>query len=497
MGVDLRTWLRDRTSVDSGPGEGLNRGLPKSVGWWNTLGAVAVALLLVEMVTGIFLAMYYSPHPDAAYETTRFIDYELVMGRLVHGIHRYGESALVVVLFLHLLRTYFQGAYKAPRELVWITGVLVFLLTLGFGFTGSLLPWDQNAYNATQVRTKYAADMPVIGPILQLLLRGGTNVGAMTLTRFYAIHALLLPALLVPLLIVHIGLAWRKGPTPTNSPVGEEPPHTHRYLDHHLVRDAVAMFVAVGLVVGWALLQPLELEFKANPADPTYHPHAEWYFMWLLQLVSDFGSLPGMGGLTWLPVAVVPGIAVTFLMLAPWIDRGRERRASRRPVMMGALALGLLGVLGMSFRAYSTMRVNATPSNSLQGVFTQRGERELDPELVAQGRTAFAACGGCHAAYQDFTGKKAGPDLTGYGLKTFLEEVKGVPTAEVRRLSFYDRYAGYVRGTLRPPDSRMPKYSEEALPKERLDAIAAYISQDPAAVAILEHQDPKAAPQGE
>jgi ubiquinol-cytochrome c reductase cytochrome b subunit len=469
------TWLCDRCTVGPETYKALNKGLPKGVGWLNTLGSTAMTLIMIQVITGTFLAMYYSPHPDASYEAMRYIDHQVPMGNLVHGLHHYGASAVVLVVFVHLLRTYFHGAYKAPREMTWIMGIIIFNVILALGFTGYLLPWDQKAYWATQVGTKIPEGIPVAGPMIQQLMRGGTEIGALTITRFYALHVLLLPAILVPLLVGHLLLVWRKGPTPPGSRVGEKVPATSKFVDHQLFKDSVAMFVVFGIVFALALFKPVELEFKANPTDPSYHPRPEWYFLFLFQFLNDFAKVPILGKLpAWVPAVVLPGIAMTFLALAPWIDRGPERKVSRRPLMVGVMLLGLLGVVGFTMRAYSQMKPNATPKHSLYAQFTGAGAYALLPDQVMLGREAFAACGPCHRAYDDYQGT-AGPDLTGYGFRTFLSEVEGHP--EVLKLSFYERFEQYVRGDIRVPNSMMPNYSVEMLSRERLDAIGAYLSQ--------------------
>jgi ubiquinol-cytochrome c reductase cytochrome b subunit len=490
MRAKVQEWLLDRASLGPETYRTLNRGLPRGIGWWNTLGTVILVLIALEGITGMFLALYYSPHPDAAYETMRFIDVKLPGGRLVHGLHHYGASAVIIALGLHLLRCYVQAAYKAPRELVWLTGLALLLLMVGFGFTGALLPWDQNAWAGTQVRTSYAGEVPIVGPLSRELLRGGPDVGALTITRFYALHLAFLPALLLPLLGVHMLLVWRKGPTPPGAKVGEAVPHTTRFVEHQFWRHAVAAFVAVLAVFLLAVLKPVMLEFKANPSDASYNPRAEWYFLFLFQLVKDWAGFPLVGRFQWIPVAVLPGLALGFLALAPWIDRGPERRASKRPLMIGILAFGLLGMAGMTLRAYAGLHPNATPRHSLYGRFTEGGERPLDPQLVAEGREAFRACGSCHTAYGDYQARLA-PDLSGYGTRNFLTQVEGHRNLE--SLSHYDRFVKFVRGEIRPPKEkdRMPLYPESQLSTRQLDAIAAYISQDPAEVKTLEHQNPR------
>lgn len=482
----LRAWIMDRAGITPEMVKSWNRGLPKGVGWLSTLGPVAMALLLLQSVTGIFLSMHYSPHPDGAYESMTYLR-SLPMGKLVHSLHYWGDSALIIVVVVHMVHTYLIGAYKKPRELNWLLGIVLLQLVLAFGFTGYILPWDMKAYYATQVRASIVGGMPFIGPYAAQLIKGGPDIGAMTLTRLYAIHSLLLPALVLPFVLAHWTVSHRKGSTQPGARVDEPTPAVSRYLDHQLFKISVATLGMFAVVYLLSTLHPAELEFKANPADPTYHPRPEWYFLFLFQFVADWGSLPGLGKLSWIPVLAVPGSAMAWLALAPWIDRGPERRLSKRPIMGVILGIGIAGAAFFTFRAYSLLHPNATPENSLRAAYTDKGERELDPVQVEAGRKAFGQCGGCHVAYGDYTAGKSGPDLSGEGLKTILAQVEGHPNAH--ELSFKDRFQQYVRGTLRPPKTQMPTYPDTALTQQDLENIGAYLSQDPLK-ATVEHKDP-------
>ncbi|MFN3649580.1 MAG: cytochrome b [Armatimonadota bacterium] len=486
--VSARDWLYERAALDTDPLTPLRRRLPRGIGWPQTLGAVAMLLLVIVGLTGVLLAMYYSPHPDAAYESMVYVDRRLPLGNLVRGIHYYATGALLIVLALHLIRTFVHAAYKRPRELVWVTGVIVLLVTMGFVFTGELLPWDQKAYWSARVRGGFAAGVPGLGPVLQRLLLGGPEVGALTLTRFYALHAVLLPMILLPLLGLHVWLAARAGHTVPGSRVGEKPTADGPTVSRQVLREALAGLAVVAVVFLLSVLRPVELEFKANPADPTYSPHPDWNLIFLYQFLRDFANIPVIGSIQWVGAVVIPGIATTVLLLVPWLDRGPDRRPSRRPLMMAGLAFGVLGVVGFTVRAYALLHPNATPSNSLYAHVTDGGRKALDAALVAEGRQAFAMCGGCHAAYNDYRGRTA-RDLSGYGLTTFLSDPNQHPRAA--RLTYWDRFEGFVRGPLQPDGIAMPDYTEGMLPDPTLRALAAYLSQDPRSVAVLRHKDPK------
>ena len=205
----LFIWLAERTGADRVWETLFERRVPEAKGpvsWLYTLGSAALFIFIVQVVTGSLLAMNYVPSPDHDYDSVRFIDEHVVFGHLLRGIHHWGASFMVVLVFLHMLRTYFMGAYKYPREVTWWVGLALFMLVMGFSFTGYLLPWDQKAYWATTVGTNIAGQTPFVGAAIAKVLKGGEELGPATLTRFYALHVLILPALIVLFILVHLFL---------------------------------------------------------------------------------------------------------------------------------------------------------------------------------------------------------------------------------------------------------------------------------------------------
>jgi quinol-cytochrome oxidoreductase complex cytochrome b subunit len=186
------------------------RKIPK-VNWFYTLGSATLFLAVNQIVTGILLTIYYVPTPDHAYDSVQYITTQVAMGWLIRGLHHWGASAMVVVVVLHMLRVIFYGAYKYPREVTWITGVLLLLVVIGFGFTGYLLPWDQKAYWATTVGTRIAGTPPILGDYLLRIMRGGAELSAVTLARFFGTHIWVLPAVLALLIGVHLYLVIKIG----------------------------------------------------------------------------------------------------------------------------------------------------------------------------------------------------------------------------------------------------------------------------------------------
>lgn len=210
MTAKLINWLDERLGLQGIYATVLDRKVPK-VNWWFTLGSASLFLFLMQGITGIFLTVYYVPSPDHAYDSIQYIMNDVPFGWLIRGIHHWGASLMVIFVFVHMLRTFFFGAYKYPRELTWVTGAVLLLTTLGMGFTGYLLPWNQRAYWATTVGTQIAGQVPLIGPYITQVLRGGTDLSAVTLARFFAVHIWFLPAIIVAMISVHMYLIIRLG----------------------------------------------------------------------------------------------------------------------------------------------------------------------------------------------------------------------------------------------------------------------------------------------
>jgi quinol-cytochrome oxidoreductase complex cytochrome b subunit len=168
---------------------------------------------VMQAVTGIFLAVYYVPSPESAYNSIQYIMNDVAFGWLIRGIHHWGATLMVIIVFLHMLRTFYFAAYKFPREITWLSGVILLLATLGMGFTGYLLPWNQRSYWATTVGTEIAGTVPVIGDFIMRVLRGGTGLSGVTLARFFAVHIWVIPAVIIALIGVHLYLVIRIGIT--------------------------------------------------------------------------------------------------------------------------------------------------------------------------------------------------------------------------------------------------------------------------------------------
>jgi quinol-cytochrome oxidoreductase complex cytochrome b subunit len=204
-------WLEERSGLIGGVKYFLFRKVPGDISWMQTLGSATLTAFLVQALTGVILAMYYKPDPTTAYQSIQHITNDITLGWLVRGMHRWGASVFIILMFMHMGRVFLFGAYKYPRELNWIVGVLLLALGMLEGFTGYLLPWDQTAYWATVVGINLNGTAPFLGPFLSQFLRGGAEIGPDTIARFYSMHMLLIPGGIMALIGLHLYLVVRLG----------------------------------------------------------------------------------------------------------------------------------------------------------------------------------------------------------------------------------------------------------------------------------------------
>jgi ubiquinol-cytochrome c reductase cytochrome b subunit len=373
-------WLDSRTGYRGLLEKALHEPLPRGTGWFFTTGSVVTLLVGVQFITGIGLSMYYVPSPALAYDSVRFIMDGLALGWLLRGLHYWGASFLVVAAVVHMLRVFLFGSYKAPREVTWLTGVLLLFVVLGFALSGYLLPWDQKAYWATTVTINVARSTPLIGEYVASVLRGGPELGALTLGRWYAAHVFLLPMTLVTLIAAHIALMRRHG---ISGPLRAAPGPGPAFFPWHVIKDTVVMAAVFASLFTLAAMVPAHLDEIANPADASYIPRPEWYFLALFQLLKYFpGPLEPVGTL------VIPGLVAGFLFLLPFLDRGAERRpwrGSRRWWSAAFAGIGA-GVVALTMLGLADWPANRDPND--WGLVALAGAR------LAEGD----ACARCHVA---------------------------------------------------------------------------------------------------
>jgi ubiquinol-cytochrome c reductase cytochrome b subunit len=363
MASKIYEWLDSRLKLKSVERTLLDEPIPGGASWIYVFGSATLFLFLLQAITGMFLAVYYAPTPDHAYDSVQFIESEVTFGAFVRGLHHWGASGMVVAIGLHMLQTFLYGAYKPPREAMWMAGVVLFLIVMTFAFTGYLLPWDQNAYWATQIGINMVGTVPVVGDLLVRVLRGGQTLGALTLSRFFAVHVLFLPAILATGIALHLFILRRVGPagpwSDERAKLGSE-----TFYPRQVYMDAVVMLAIFAVVTTLALTVSFPLADKANPSDTSF----------------------------------LPVLFFLIIFFWPFIDRNPARNPIRRPAALVsgiAFLMIVFALLGVSLRdLYAVPRV--------------------DP-AVAHGHSLFAhfGCAGCHRVHGE--GGAVGPDLSYIG----------------------------------------------------------------------------------
>ena len=384
-------WLDERLHIRKGFKELLDEPLPEGVGWTHIFGSISLFLFILQAATGIFLSMFYAPTPEAAHLSVSYIQNEMFLGSYIRGLHHWGSSFFVVFTVIHLLRTFIYAAYKYPRELTWVFGVILFNLVLAFGLTGYLLPWDQKAYWATVVTLNIAGSAPLLGDLIQRILQGGEVIGSVTLTHFYALHVIVLPLLTAGAVTVHVFLQKRQGIAPPFKSPDEEVKYTSRFWPDQLFKDGVAILLVFIVLSGFALFLQAPLEEMADLTDSTYVPKPEWYFLSMYQLQKFFpGYLEVIGTI------IIPTIGVLALMLLPFYDKNPSRKLRERKLAVSLMAVtvisvGTLTVMG----AYDDVEAVGSRAAS-SGTLERQTDRIQPPELAGRYLYETESCTQCH-----------------------------------------------------------------------------------------------------
>jgi ubiquinol-cytochrome c reductase cytochrome b subunit len=397
---DLIEEVDRRTGLHTGLRKFLYEEIPASSGWHQVFGSVALFLILTQFFTGILLAFNYAPTPGDAYSSVRYIVTEVTAGRLMRGLHHWGASMLIVIVVLHMVQVFLWGAYKKPREGTWIVGVVLLLITLAYGLTGYLLPWDNRAYWGTLVTTKIGATVPIMGPYVSRLLASTGDIGVVTFARFYGLHVLLLPPATLLLVVFHVFLVRRHGVAPAP---GDEAKAKKSFFPEQVFKDTVAVFIAFTILFVMAVVVRVPLERMADPTDTSYNPRPEWYFLFLFQTLKVLTGLPEVVG-----TVVLPTIAILALILTPFIDHSRMVRLRQRTLALGVVVLAGLGWGGLTLAA-----VKGTPPQTAAEQIDFSGPvqwMQLAPaEMAGVAYFRQENCATCHNVEGDTP--KTGPNL--------------------------------------------------------------------------------------
>ena len=452
-------WLDDRAGVRALLKEALYEKVPGGARWRYVWGSCLTFAFFAQVVTGTILWMFYSPSAQTAWESTYYVQHHVWGGWFLRGCHHYMAQAMIVLLVLHLMQVVIDGAYKAPRELNFWFGIALMGVTLALSLTGYLLPWDQKGYWATAVATNLIAEAPLVGPALQKLVVGGVEYGHHTLTRFFALHAGVLPGLLVALVVGHVYLFRRHG-----IHVKEPRPKRDSYFwPDQVLKDAVACLAVMLAVIA------LTLHFRGAPLGPPADPanefpaRPEWYFLFLFQFLK---YVPAFWG-----AIVIPGFLILWMFLQPFI--GNTEKGHKFNV--GFLWCLLAGSAGLTFLAFSEDGANdkhqaavaeaewlAKRVESLaekKGIPPEGAVALLrrDPENRAR-RLFSSHCAGCHrydghdARGYPVEGNSSAPDLAGFASEEWLT-----------KLLDYDHYVSpQYFGDTAFRDGKMAKFLKKA-----------------------------------
>jgi ubiquinol-cytochrome c reductase cytochrome b subunit len=422
-------WLDERTGYRRVLRGALDEEIPGGASFLYVFGSVLTFILINQIVTGVILAMYYSPSTNAAWASVAYLQDQVTMGWFIRGLHAHGASAMVVVAGMHLLQTAVFGAYKRPREVNWLIGALMLALILAFALTGYLLPWDQKGYWATKVATGIMGSTPVIGGWLQQVVQGGNEYGNLTLTRFYAIHVLLLPGAILVLAAIHIALFRKHGVTPRWNLEPARLARTQPFWPNQLFYDGVAMLAALAIIVALtAATGGVELGAPADPAS-AYDARPEWYFLPLFQMLKYFHGPLEMVAALGLP-AIVGGI----LLALPFVDRGPDRSPRKRVLFLAPIffmltaAAVLVGVAFEEDRADAALQKRLAAAErqahkarrlALVGVPPAGGTAVYENEPHFRARRLFSErCAGCHAGDE-----RKGPEIVaGYNSRAWIRD---------------------------------------------------------------------------
>ncbi len=471
--MSISRWIDERIDLQQLRADLIDRRVPWGLTWWHTLGSATLTVFMVQVVTGVVMAMYYAPSPDHAYDSIRYIEHSVQSGSLLRGIHHWGASAMVVLVLAHMIRVFSLGSFKYPREMSWLLGVGLLFIVLGFSFTGYLLPWDQKAYWATQVGTNIAGSAPLIGGLMVKLLRGGAQLGAATLTRFFSLHVLLLPLLLIGFALLHISLVIRQGMAPrplaleegaparTNDPAYADYYHERyaktkaadtRFWPDMIAKDVVVATVIILALFLMAYFVGAGLEPPADPSDTSYVPLPEWYFLPFFQLLKlvpgKFEAVVTVG---------VPALIVFVLVLLPFFDRRSKRSLFHRPLAAAVLAGTLFGSGLLLYGALRADRENVRLA-ATTGVPLTSLERAGRALVKSQN------CSACH-----LIGDQK-PDSSG--------DVNKAPS--LNEVGFRHT-AGWLHSFIESPtrfhpDSKMPSYGLPKLSHMEMEEVARYLS---------------------
>ncbi len=409
-------WFDDRAGITAAFDPLFNHPVPSGAKWMYVFGSGTLFMFIVQVITGVGLAMIYQPTSETAYQSLKYITDEAPLGSILRGIHFFAASAMIFLVGLHMIRVYLTASFKFPREMSWISGLFLLLLTLGMGFTGQLLRWDSNGVWSAIVGAEQAGRIPVIGTTMARLFLGGDTLGGATLSRFFAFHVFLVPALIFALLGFHLYLVIKNGIS--EPPVPGKQVKREKYREEYealLKKDGVpfwpnaawrdALFAVIVIFIVFALAVfsgPPEIGAPPDPSNIQSTPRPDWYFLWVFAL---FALMPPQ--IESFVMAFSPVLIGIFLLMVPIIFNQGERSPLRRPWSI-AVVVVIITMVGVFWyegtKSPWSPKFSATP-------LTQAEVGTVNPEATRGAELFYSkACLYCHKI--DGKGGARGPDLT-------------------------------------------------------------------------------------
>lgn len=400
-------WIDDRLGIDAVIRPILTHPVPRSTNWFNVLGGATLTAFIFQVVTGIFLALSYVPAPNDAYQSLQYIVNTSLFGHFIRGIHYWGASAMILLIFAHTARVFLTGSYKYPRELNWIFGVGLLFCTILMGFTGQLLVWNQDSYWAIVVGAEQAARTPFIGSWIAQIVVAGQTVGAATLMHFYVIHVFLVPGLMFLLIGGHLYLVVYQGISEWPEPSTIVDPKTYKeryqkiledgipFFPDALAKDAIFALFAGAVVVILALIYGgAPLGHRANPTNDNTLPRPFWFLIWYFALLAEIP--PSVENIV---IIGFPAVIIMWMLALPFYANKGERAPSKRPWAVGAVFLAVLITFVLVYEGYqSPWSPKFTATGQLLKVPTNV-TRNLKGADAKAGAKVFssAGCTACHS----------------------------------------------------------------------------------------------------
>jgi len=413
MPARITRWINERWPLDAVLRWSLVEEIPGGASYAYIFGSLVLLTFLLQIVTGVWQFLYFVPTTSRAYDSLNYLRLEVPFGWLIHGLHYWGASAMIILVGLHLSQVFIWGAYKNPRELTWVLGVIQLVLTLALGFTGPILPWDMRGYWEAEVGTSTAGTVPYLGIIAKNLLQGGAMLGQMTLSRFFFLHVAILPGLLLLSVALHL-VAFRK--TGISGPWKEaKRKDLGPFWPDQVYKDALMMLIIFVILVGLCAFGGTPFSGPADALETFYTPKPEWYFLFLYQTFKAFHGVFEPVGTIGIPLFVT-----LLLFLLPFYDRSSERSPFRRTTAMACYAVFVAWVIifaivgDYSKPAVVTASTTATPES---GSTFSSDPSSQSTANIKQGAQLFTSLGciGCHRVKR--RGGIIGPELSAELLK--------------------------------------------------------------------------------